>query len=242
MGKIKKIEAFNFRSGKIISEKYKIIEKLGGGWEGEVYKIEEISTGIFRAAKFFKPHRNIKNMSAKLYAKKLDKLKSCQVLIQYISQDYVMMDDQKVTYLISDYIEGSTLEIFLKRQKAHRLTAFQAVLLLHSLAKGLEEIHAHREYHGDIHLENIIVQKYGLGFELKLLDMYHWGKPKAQDYRDDLSDAIRVFYDSMGGKKYYSKLPVQIKYICAGLKKSLIYQRFKNMSELRIFLENLNWE
>ncbi|MCB9092005.1 MAG: protein kinase [Halobacteriovoraceae bacterium] len=237
-----KIEAFNFPPGKIISHKYKIISKLGGGWEGEVYKVEEMSTGITRAAKFFKPHRNIKNQSAKLYAKKLFKLKSCPIVIQYITQDKLQFWGREVTYLISDYIEGRTLDSFLKKQKGKRLTPFQAVLLLHALVKGLEEVHANREYHGDLHLDNIIVQKYGLGFDLKVLDMFHWGKPISEDYKDDLCNAIRVFYDSLGGQKSYSKLPDQIKYICGGLKRSLITKRFKNMSELRIFLENLNWE
>ncbi len=237
-----KINSFHFQEGKEISKKYRILEKLGGGWEGEVYKVEEISTGIMRAAKFFKPHRNIKNKSAKLYAKKLYKLRNCPILIQYITQEKMMFWGREVTYLISDYVEGDTLDKFLKRQKSKRLLPFQAVHLLHSLASGLEEIHAQREYHGDLHVDNIIVQKFGLGFDLRLLDMYHWGRATSQDYRDDLCDAIRIFYDAMGGRKTYSKLPDEIKYICGGLKKSLITKRFKNMSELRIFLENMSWE
>ena len=71
--------------------------------------------------------------------------------------------------------------------------------------------------------------------------MYHWGRPNSEDYKDDVWDAIKVFYYSMGGKKHYAKLPDEIKYICAGLKRSLITKRFKNMSVLRIYLENMSW-
>ena len=49
----KKIDSFDFPSGMEVSSKYKIVKKLGWGWEGEVYQIKETLTGIERAAKFF---------------------------------------------------------------------------------------------------------------------------------------------------------------------------------------------
>ena len=42
MTKATKIKSFDFEPGKIITGKYRIVEKLGAGWEGEVYKIEEL--------------------------------------------------------------------------------------------------------------------------------------------------------------------------------------------------------
>jgi serine/threonine protein kinase len=242
MKKINKITKFDFKEGHIISDKYLIGEKLGGGWEGEVYKIEEVSTGIERAAKFFLPDRNKKNKSAKFYANKLHKLRTCPILIQYITQDTVLFKGEKITYLISDYVEGQTLSSFLNGLKGNKMHPFQGLLLLHTLVKGLEEIHGLREYHGDLHTDNIIVQRFGLGFELKLLDMFYWGAPKAQDFKDDICDAVKILYDVLGGQKTYSKLPPEVKEICCGLKKSLILKKFKNLSQLRIHLENMEWE
>ena len=236
------VEAFNFPSGKIINEKYEIVEKLGGGLEGEVYKIRETATGIIRAAKFFLPSKNANNIAAKRYAKKLHNLRSCSIIIHYVTQEKITFKHQQVTFLISEYVEGDTLDAFLKTQPGKRLRPFQAVLLLHSLVKGLEEVHGLREYHGDLHTENIIVQRYGLGFDLKLLDFYHWGSPRSEDFRYDLVEAIRVFYDVLGGAKYYKRQPQQIKSIIMGMKKSLITKKFKNLSVLRVYLENINWE
>jgi tRNA A-37 threonylcarbamoyl transferase component Bud32 len=68
-----------------------------------------------------------------------------------------------ITVLISEYIEGELLSEFLKRQRGKWISAFQGLHLFHSLVVGLEQIHLHNEYHGDLHEKNIIVSRYGLG-------------------------------------------------------------------------------
>lgn len=235
------ITSFEFPELKVINGKYRIISKLGGGWEGEVYKVEEISTGIIRAAKFFYPIRNKNNINAKRYATKLHKLRSCSILIQYVTQEIMMFKGERVTYLISDFVEGETLTNFLKNFRGNKLSPYQALHLLHALVRGLEKVHAFREYHGDLHSDNVIIERYGLGFKVKVLDLFHYGTPKSQDFKDDIADVIRLFYDVLGGQKTYKTMPDEVKEIVCGLKKSLIWSRFRNMSQLRIHLENIHW-
>ena len=98
-----------------------------------------------------------------------------------------------------------------------------------------------KEYHGDLHTENIIIQRYGLGFDLKLLDFYHWGTPKPENIREDVIDLVRLLYDAVGGQKYYAKQPPEIKGICRGLKQSLILKNFRTAGQLREYLEILEW-
>jgi len=113
--------------------------------------------------------------------------------------------------------------------------------LLHTLAVGIEEIHLLHEYHGDLHTDNIIVSRYGLGFGLKLLDMFPWSAPKKQNIQDDICDLIRIFYDAIGGAKHYAKQPLAVKTICCGLKRSLILKRFRTTAQLREHLETMRW-
>ena len=106
----------------------------------------------------------------------------------------------------------------------------------------MEDVHRLKEYHGDLHSGNIIVQRHGLGFELKVLDMYHWGIPNTENYQHDITSMIRIFYDSIGGQKVYSKMPGAIKNIICGLKSSIILSKYKNVSKLRAHLENMEWD
>jgi serine/threonine protein kinase len=138
-------------------------------------------------------------------------------------------------------VEGELLSAFLDRQTGKRLNPFQAVHLLHALATGIESIHQMGEYHGDLHTENIMIQRYGLGFELKLLDMFHWGAPSAQHIHDDVIDLIKLFYDALGGAKHYARQPIEVKEICCGLKRSLILKKFKAAGQLRRYLETMQW-
>lgn len=243
-GKLKRtvsIDTFNLLEGRILAGKYEVISKLGSGWEGEVYKIRERNTGIERAAKLFFPHRNIRNKTSKFYAKKLHQLRHCSIVIQYHTEEQISYLKTPITVLVSEYVEGELFSNFLKKQPGKRLRPFQALHLLHSLTKGIEEIHKLGEYHGDLHPENIIVRRYGLSFDLKLLDMFHWSTPKRQNIQDDICDLIRIFYDALGGAQRYPKHPPPVKTICCGLKRSLILKKFKTTKQLREHLETLRW-
>jgi hypothetical protein len=65
------VDSFDLKAGRRLAGKFEIVACLGTGWEGEVYKIRELSTGIERAAKFFFPQRNPNNRTLTWYAKKL---------------------------------------------------------------------------------------------------------------------------------------------------------------------------
>ncbi|MBN1163734.1 MAG: serine/threonine protein kinase [Candidatus Krumholzibacteriota bacterium] len=232
---------FNFQPGDSIAGKYEILSYLGGGWEGEVYKIRELNTRIERAAKIFFPKRNIRNRTATMYAKKLHKLRACPILIQYHTFETINYDDAPVTVFISEYVEGELLSTYLSWFRGKKLPLFQGIHLLHALTVGVESIHHLGEYHGDLHSDNVIVQRLGLTFDLKLLDLFHWGRANKDSRQDDICSIIRIFYDAIGGPKSYAKHPPWVHDICCGLKRSLIAQKFKTASELRIYLETEDW-
>ncbi|GMR08638.1 MAG: Dot/Icm T4SS effector protein kinase CoxK1 [Gammaproteobacteria bacterium] len=243
MPKAKKkiIDSFDFHPGRVLARKYEVIGLLGAGWEGEVYLVCELATGIEHAAKFFFPQRNLRNRNLITYAKKLHKLRHCPILIQYHTHETITFNGAPISFLVSDYVEGEILSEFLKRQPGGRLDYFQGMHLLYALASGMERIHHLKEYHGDLHTDNVIVQRRGLGFDIKVLDLYHWNAPKAENIHDDVCDLIRLYYDSIGGQKHYARQPADVKQIICGLKRTMILKKFRTAGQLREHLETFQW-
>jgi hypothetical protein len=239
---VRGIESFDLVPGRTLARKYEIVSRLGGGWEGEVYRIREKRTGIERAAKLFFPQRNLRNKAAKFYARKLHKLRDCPIVIHYHTEETVLLRRTPITVLVSEYVEGELLTDFLARQPGGRLHPFQGLHLLHALVKGIECIHRLREYHGDLHPGNVIVERYGLTFHLKILDFFHWElAPKREGYQDDLVSLIHLLYESVGGAWFYGRQPKVVKGICCGLKRSLILAKFPTATHLRQHLETMRW-
>jgi serine/threonine protein kinase len=233
--------SFSLQAGDILAGKYEVISMLGKGWEGEVYKIQELGTKVERAAKIFFPQRNIKNKSAIAYAQKLHRLRKCPVIIGYHSSDPIEHEGEKVTLFVSEYVEGELLTTHLSRFRENKIPVFQGLHLLHALAKGVESMHKMGEYHGDLHTDNIIVQSLGLSYDLKLLDLFNWGKSNQDTRQFDVSCIIRIFYDAIGGRKYYAKHPQWVKGICCGLRKTLIARKFKSAESLLRHIESMDW-
>ncbi len=236
------ITQFNLTPGRKLAGRYEVVALLGVGWESEVYLVREIATGVERAAKIFFPERNPDNRVAKRTAEKLHKLRECPALIQYVTQETIVFRRQTVAVLISEYVDGELLNEFIARQPGQRLHRFEALHLLHAMTTALEPIHERREYHGDLHSGNVIVQRIGIGFEIRLIDIFHHAQRKTWSIQTDVVDLVRMFYDAIGGSRFYSREPKFVKEICRGLRHTLITQRFRNAGQLRRHLESFRWE
>jgi serine/threonine protein kinase len=239
--KLQAIESFDLQPGRVLVRKYQVLSKLGEGWEGEVYRVLEIRTSIERAAKLFYPQRNVANRTVKRYARRLHNLRHCPIVLQYHTEEVFTFRRTPISFLVSEYVGGDILPEFLKKRPGRKLTVYEALHLLYALVSGVESIHARNEYHGDLHAENIIVRRFGLEFDLKLIDLYNWDYPKRENRQDDICDLVRILYDSVGGQKAYARQPAAIKYICSGLKRSLILNKFRTIAHLKRHLESMEW-
>ena len=120
-------------------------------------------------------------------------------------------------------------------------------MLRHSIRKRSFALHreligaGRNDYHGDLHTDNVIVEKCGVRFNVKLLDMFHWGPPRAENLQADITDLIRIFYDVLGGQRYYRSQPQAVKDICCGLKRTLVLSKFRTAGKLVRHLETLRW-
>ena len=227
--------------GRIISKKYEVLEFLGKGLEGEVYKVRERYTHKLRAIKLFYPQRDRKGVVSSRIAKKLDKLSESPLVLNYLSYEFLKLRNDNYACMTTEYIDGEMLSNFVHKQRQKRLNVFVAIHLLYTLAIGIESIHSLGEYHGDLHTDNILIQKFGLEFDLKIIDFHHWGDSKKANREEDIVKLVRIFYDILGGQKYYASQPSSVKYIICGLKRTLILDRFKTINHLIYYIENMDW-
>lgn len=237
----RKVQRFDLPIGRVVAGKYTVERSLGSGWEGEVYVLVERTTGIRRAAKFYYPHRDPTGKAAIAYARKLDALRHCPILMQYHHQEIAYIQKRKVVVVISELVEGQKLSEFLADQPNHCLSTFEALHVLYALARGIAPIHARGEYHGDIHEGNIMIRRQGIAFELKLLDFFDLGKPTRAKIHKDVLNLIEVFHQIVGGRRLYASQPPVVKHIIRGLKDHLILQRFQSAGDIARHLETLQW-
>ncbi len=134
------------------------------------------------------------------------------------------------------------LSSYLERQRKKRLPPFEALHLLYALAIGVEQIHFLGEYHGDIHSDNIMVKRRGLGFDVRLIDFLDLGRSTKDKIQDDVYLLIQLLYEMIGGTNGYRRAGEEIKRIILGRKRNLISRRFKMAGHLRLALENIDWK
>ena len=148
--------------GETISH-YKILEKLGGGGMGVVYKAEDTTLKRIVALKFL-PSELTTDQQAKTRflheaqaASKIDHPNICGV------HDIAQTDDGE-TYIVMSFYEGETLK---KKIARGRLKVEQSLELAAQIAEGLSKAHAAGIIHRDVKPANILVTKEGIA---KILD------------------------------------------------------------------------
>ena len=232
---------YNFAPGRVLARKYEVLSRVGASSSGELYMLSEQATGIERTAKFFSPELDPKNRCANTSAVKMHKLRHCDILVHYRTQETISVDGRDVTFLVSDFFQGETLTAFLARAPQGRLGAFEGLHLLHAMALGVEQIHRLGEAHGELAMEHIMVRRKGLRFQVKLLDLNPEFAANRDSIRDDVYDLIHILHQALGGGKTYASLPAPVKALCCGMRRASIHERFRNAGELRIYLETMTW-
>jgi len=233
--------SYDLKPGRRIGSRYRVEALLGAGSEGEVYRVRDQGTGIHRAAKIYYPHRDPKQRLSEQHARKLNRLRHCPIVLQYHHSEAITIRGHKTVAVISELCDGVPLQTWIDRQRGQRVAPFIALTILRDLAAGLEQIHALREYHADVHTENILIKPRGVCFDLKLIDFYEWGRPTRAKMRQDVLDAVRVCYDMIGGRDHYGVQPDEVRYVIANMRSDLIFARFPTMATLREHLETFGW-
>ena len=145
------------KSGSLITGKYRVIEELGHGGMGIVYKAEDIKLKRFVALKFLPPHLID---SPDLKARFLIEAQAAAALNHpNICVIHEVGEDETRPYIAMEFVDGMTLK---DKLRGGPLKVDEALAIAGQVAAGLGEAHHKGIIHRDIKSANIMVTAKGL--------------------------------------------------------------------------------
>ncbi len=139
--------------GQTISH-YKILEKLGEGGMGIVYKAQDTKLDRIVALKFLPPHLSASEQDK---ARFIQEAKAAAALNHpNICTIHGIEEYESQTYIVMEFVEGQTL-----REKGSNVPLKQAIEIGIQMADGLAAAHEKGIVHRDLKPENIMLQKDG---------------------------------------------------------------------------------
>ena len=142
---------------------FQIVQELGAGGMGTVYKAKDIRLNRYVAIKML--HSHITNHSNVYKRFQNEAMISAQINHPHVTTllDFIEVDGR--SYLIMEYVDGSALDELL--QSNGPLPEQRCIDICIQMLKGLSEAHQHHILHRDLKPGNIMVNKKGF---VKIMD------------------------------------------------------------------------
>ena len=152
-----------FQRGTTFANRYKIIEVLGKGGMGKVYKAldQEINEEV--AIKFLKPEIAEDESTIERFRNELKIAR--RIAHKNVCKMYHLAKEQKTPYITMEYVDGVSLKGFI--QKRVRLPEEEAIDIAMQISRGLSEAHELGVVHRDLKPQNIMIDAKG---HVKIMD------------------------------------------------------------------------
>ncbi len=143
--------------GSTFAKRYQVIEELGKGGMGKVYRVEDKKIKEEIALKLIKPEiaadeNTIERFSNELkFARKISHRNVCRM--------YDLSEEEGTHYITMEYVPGEDLKSFIRR--SGQLTISKAIFIAKQVCEGLAEAHRLGVVHRDLKPQNIMIDREG---------------------------------------------------------------------------------
>jgi serine/threonine protein kinase/Tfp pilus assembly protein PilF len=143
--------------GTILANRYEILEILGEGGMGAVYKAQDLQLERDVALKVIRPE--LAGDREILQRFKQELILARQVSDRNVIRIFDLGEAEKIKFITMEYVEGESLHAILRQRG--KLEAAEAVDIMEQVAGGLAAVHREGIIHRDLKPGNIMRDKYG---------------------------------------------------------------------------------
>jgi serine/threonine protein kinase/Flp pilus assembly protein TadD len=144
-------------TGSMFAGRYQIIEELGRGGMGKVYRALDKKLNEEVALKLIKPEIASDKKTLERFSNELKIAR--KISHRNIGRVYEMMEDKGTHFITMEYVSGEDLRSFIRR--SGRIDIPKALLVGRQVCDGLAEAHKQGVVHRDLKPSNIMIDKQG---------------------------------------------------------------------------------
>ena len=150
-------QADKLTRGTLFAGRYEIIEELGRGGMGTVYRVEDKKSREEIAVKVIKPEIAVQERTIERFRNELTTAR--KIRHKNICGMYDLSEYRDTSYITMEYVPGEDLRSFIRRSK--RLSTPNAISVARQISEGLSEAHKHGVVHRDLKPSNIMIDREG---------------------------------------------------------------------------------
>jgi serine/threonine-protein kinase len=145
------------RRGSVFADRYEVIEGLGMGGMGRVYKVYDRNTSEKIALKLINPKTSSDNETIERFSNELKIAR--KISHRNVCRMYDLGKVEGAHYITMEYVSGEDLKSMIKMSK--QLSVSTAISIATQVCEGLSEAHRMGVVHRDLKPSNIMVDKNG---------------------------------------------------------------------------------
>jgi len=144
-------------TGSIFAGRYQVIEELGKGGMGKIYRALDKKLNEEVALKLIKPEIAADKKTLERFQNELRLARKISHV--YVGRMYELMEEKGTHFITMEYVPGEDLKSFIRRSK--HLTIETAAAIARQMCEGLAAAHKLGVVHRDLKPSNIMIDKEG---------------------------------------------------------------------------------